>query len=60
MSVSRNPFGRLEFASERSGEIMPLECSKGDGDRTRLIEVKFRRENTESFGKKSLRSASGG
>ena len=37
-----------------------MECSKGDEGRNRLIEVKFRRENTESFGKESLRSASGG
>jgi hypothetical protein len=37
-----------------------LKCSKGDGDRNRLIEFKFRRENTESFGHKSSRSASAG
>jgi hypothetical protein len=42
--VSRIPFGRLEFASEISGEIMPLKCSKGDEDRNRRIEVKFKRE----------------
>jgi hypothetical protein len=53
-------FGKLEFTSESSGRITPFKCSKGDGDQNRLIEVKFRRENTESFGHKSLRSASGG
>jgi hypothetical protein len=37
-----------------------LKCSKGDGGRNRHIEVKFRRENADSFGQKSLRSASGG
>jgi hypothetical protein len=40
--------------------ITPLKCSKGDGDRNHLIEFKFRRENTKSFGQKSLRSASSG
>jgi hypothetical protein len=44
-------FGRLEFASESSGEIMPLKCSKGDEDRNHCIEVKFRRENNHSLGK---------
>jgi hypothetical protein len=37
-----------------------LKCSKGDGGQNCLIEVRFRRENVESFGQKSLRSASGG
>jgi hypothetical protein len=58
--VSRDPFGKLEFTSESSGGITPLKCSKGDGDQNCLIEVKFRRENAESFGQKSLRSESGG
>jgi hypothetical protein len=42
--VSRIPFGRLEFESEISGEIMPLKCSKGDEDRNHRIEVKLKRE----------------
>jgi hypothetical protein len=37
-----------------------LECSKGDGGRNHLIEAKFRRDNTESFGHESLRSVFGG
>jgi hypothetical protein len=48
--VSRDPFGKLEFTSEISGRITPLKFSKGDVDRNRLIEVKFKRENTDSFG----------
>jgi hypothetical protein len=28
----QEPFGSLEFASESSGEITPLKCSKGDED----------------------------
>jgi hypothetical protein len=42
--VSRIHFGRLEFASEISGEIMPLKCSKGDEYRNRHIKVKLKRE----------------
>jgi hypothetical protein len=49
-------FWKFEF----SGRITPLKFSKGDGDRNRLIEFKFRRENNESFAQKSLRSESGG
>ena len=44
-------FWRLEFASERSGGIAPLKCSKGDEDQNRRIEIKFKRENTQSLGK---------
>ena len=58
--MSRDPFGKLEVTSEILGRITPLKCLKRDEDRNHLIEVKFRRENTESFGQKSLRSASGG
>jgi hypothetical protein len=32
-----NPFGRLEFASESSREIMPLKCSKGDEDKKKIV-----------------------
>jgi hypothetical protein len=48
------PFGRLEFASESSGGITPLNTSKEDGDRTtskgdedqnHCMEIKLRREN---------------
>ena len=50
---------KLEFISKSSRGITPLNTSKEDRDRTtskgdrgrnHLIEVKFRRENTESFG----------
>jgi hypothetical protein len=58
--VSRDPFGKLVFTSEISGRITPLKFSKGDGDQNHLIEVKFRRENIDSFGQKSSRSACGG
>jgi hypothetical protein len=59
--VRAGSFWKLEFASESSGGITPLKCSKGDGDRNHLIEVKFRRENTRvSLARESLRSESGG
>jgi hypothetical protein len=44
-------FWRLEFASEISGGITPLKSSKGDRDQNRRIEIKFRRENTQSLGR---------
>jgi hypothetical protein len=53
-SACRDPFGSLEFTSEISEGIEPLKCSKGYGGRNRLTEVKFRREDATSFGKKSL------
>jgi hypothetical protein len=45
----QDSFWRLEFASESSGGIAPLKCSKGGGDRNRLAEVKFRWKNAKSF-----------
>jgi hypothetical protein len=39
---------------------MPLKCSKGDGDRNCHIEIKFRWENTESFGHEPLEHDSSG
>ena len=49
--MSKIPFGRFEFESEISGEIIPLKCSKGEEDQNHCIEVKFRRENNHSLGK---------
>jgi hypothetical protein len=42
----QNSFWGLDFASESSGGIVPLKCSKGDKSRKHLIKDKFRRENT--------------
>jgi hypothetical protein len=54
-SAFRDPFGSLEFTRESSEGIEPLRCSKGGGGRNRLIEVKLKREDANSFGQKSLR-----
>jgi hypothetical protein len=54
----QEPFGRLEFASEISGGITPLNTSKediyrttskGNRGRNHLIEVNFRSEDAKSL-----------
>jgi hypothetical protein len=48
-SACKIPFGRLEFASERSGGISPLKCSKGGRYQNHLVKVKFRWKDAKSF-----------
>jgi hypothetical protein len=55
-SACKDPFGGLEFVRERSEGIEPMKCSKGGGSQNPLTKVKFRREDANSFGQKSLRS----
>jgi hypothetical protein len=45
----QDSFWGLEFASESSGGIAPLKCSKGGRDRNHLAEVKFRWKDAKSF-----------
>jgi hypothetical protein len=62
-----NPFERLEFASDSSEGKTPLKTSKegrnrttskGDAIRSHRIEVKFRRDNIQSFGRSQLKHES--
>jgi hypothetical protein len=50
----QDSFWGLEFASEISGGITPLKCSKGDGGRNHIAEVKFRWKDAKSFWPETL------